>query len=435
MCMLTKNLKLLFFLLFIAMIIFNFYFIGQIEKPDYFYCNEIVSYELEIFNKSFDFNYPKSCDEQLYHVGFKDFSNLIASDFNYAERPIYIIFIGIIYRFFLIVLSFSKISPFLILLFSNFIGQILLTLINVILFMNVFKKYITNNRHQYLVAFILIISPLVKWGIFDPSHQLLTLTAIIGGLYFKKNKHSINYKSALIFGTLMLLHRTFLIVFLWIVVSHIMKSFKLRKLLNYIPFLITALIPTLILTLVKYLTTGTAYDANTDYWGQFVWLFDFVRGKTRFESDWHCVSIPENFYCYFKDNLDLLIYLSVPFLCVILFIYKTRLLSSEDTDIRNLFSITLFLYLFWSFIGWYPPIRFSYYSLGNLIIILFIIFCLMIKDIKFLVIIISSYATYALYLNHWNDSDIVAIGPEIGLSYIFLIISLGYININKKELF
>jgi len=59
----------------------------------------------------------------------------------------------------------------------------------------------------------------------------------------------------------------------------------------------------------------------------------------------------------------------------------------------------------------------------------------MIKDIKFLVIIISSYATYALYLNHWNDSDIVAIGPEIGLSYIFLIISLGYVNINKSELF
>lgn len=58
-------------------------------------------------------------------------------------------------------------------------------------------------------------------------------------------------------------------------------------------------------------------------------------------------------------------------------------------------------------IGWYPPIRFSFYSIGNLVIVLFAILLFFTKDknIKNVSIIIYSY--YFLFINHWNAPEIL----------------------------
>jgi hypothetical protein len=428
------NVKLFFFIFVISFVLFNFYFIFEFQTPNYVYCNEITEYSIEIFEQEYSFNYPKSCDQDLYHIGFKDFSQILAPDFNYAERPVYIVFIGSIYN---ILLMFAWVDSYnyLLLLLATFIGQILIVQINTNLFINLFDDQINRPSQKYLIALIFLLSPLVKWGIFDPSHQLLTLTAILSGLYFKKLNYQINYKNSILFGFLMLLHRTFFIVFIWLALVELLNSFRYKKITIFIKDILISLIPTGALTVTKYTITGVSYDANTEYWGQFVWLLDFVRGKTRFESEWHCVSIPENFICYFQDNIKLIVYMGLIFIYVLFFSYKNINKIRNDKNITNLVSLSMFLFIFWSFIGWYPPIRFSYYSIGNLAVLLFLIFILNIKNKKFLFFSILSYVLYTVYLNHWNYQEIVNYNYPIIASYVILCIFIILENNTKKSIF
>ena len=287
---------------------------------------------------------------------------------------------------------------------------------------------------EYLLSLIFLLSPLVKWGIFDPSHQLLTLTAILYGIYFKKNKFDLSFSNALLFGTLMLLHRTFLIIFIWLLLVEIKQEIKLKKITKYSIYFLISLIPYILTTLFKFYFTGTSYDANTDYWGQFIWIFDFIRGKIRFESEWHCVTIPENFYCYLSDNLMLIFYLGLPVIAIIYLSFKYKELIKLDQNLKNLLSLSVFLYLFWSFIGWYPPIRFSYYSIGNLIILLFAYFISQIKDSFHLSLLLFSYCIYMLNLNHWNSPLIVEFDNTIKTSYLFLIIFVFFDLRKSKKL-
>ena len=63
---------------------------------------------------------------------------------------------------------------------------------------------------------------------------------------------------------------------------------------------------------IRFVLQRSTYDANTEYWGQFIWLFDFIRGKIRYVSEWHCVTIPENFICYLNDFKRMTLYIFIP---------------------------------------------------------------------------------------------------------------------------
>lgn len=434
--MYNDNLKFKIFgsLLIYSILIFIFYFIYEIKTPNYFICNEIISHKLNILKYEFLYNYPESCDEKLYHIGFIDLNQIFDSTFNYAERPLYILFVGLIYRIFQFLLQLLVIDNYSILLFSNFIAQILIVSINVLLYIKVFVNKKNKINFEYLLSLIFLLSPLVKWGIFDPSHQLLTLTAILYAIFFKKNKFNLSFSNALLFGTLMLLHRTFLITFIWLLLVEIKNEINLKKIFKYSIYFLISLIPYTVTTLFKLYFTGTSYDANIDYWGQFIWIFDFVRGKIRFESEWHCVTIPENFYCYFNDNLMLIFYLGLPVIAIIYLSFKYKELIKLDQNLKNLLSLSVFLYLFWSFIGWYPPIRFSYYSIGNLVILLFAYFISHIKDSFHLSLLLFSYCIYMLNLNHWNSPLIVEFDNTIKTSYLFLIIFVFFDLRKSKKL-
>ena len=115
--------------------------------------------------------------------------------------------------------------------------------------------------------------------------------------------------------------------------------------------------------------------------------------------------------------------------------YKNINKIRNDKNITNLVSLSMFLFIFWSFIGWYPPIRFSYYSIGNLAVLLFLIFILNIKNKKFLFFSILSYVLYTVYLNHWNYQEIVNYNYPIIASYVILCIFIILENNTKKSIF
>ena len=112
------------------------------------------------------------------------------------------------------------------------------------------------------------------------------------------------------------------------------------------------------------------------------------------------------------------------------FLYKNNLSFRKNTPVNYLVMISLFLYTFWSFIGWYPPIRFSYYSIGNIIIILFSFQFFHLKDKNIKTIAISSYILYSLSLNHWNDSLVLNFNLGIVISLI-LLIPFFFITLSK----
>ena len=72
---LAKNYLLI---LLISSFLFMFYFVFNIQEPNYFLCNEIILYEYEFLDNEFTFSYPKSCDQEFYHEGFTDFKNVFS---------------------------------------------------------------------------------------------------------------------------------------------------------------------------------------------------------------------------------------------------------------------------------------------------------------------------------------------------------------------
>jgi len=412
-----------------------FYFVFNIEEPNYFLCNEIIFYEIQLQGNTVNFSYPKSCDQELYHIGFTNFQNVFDDTFNYQSRPLSILSVNVIYE----ILDLFQIESTLNALISTFILQNLIALIAVTVLDHILLMKNKQTKKSYIfISLIVVLSPLFKWGIFDPSHQLWTMLVIIFFPFLIKTKTEITFKNSILIGLLFLLHRSFLIGFIWYLFfsdhQDIFSNIK-KKLFNFIYSLIPYISYNLFIFLVL---NQRPYDANTTYWGQFVWLYDFIRGKVRYQSEWHCVTIPENFECYFLDNFNTLLYLSLPIALVLInhILKNSRIIIKKYSFEYYIISISVFVYLFWSFIGWYPPIRFSYYSIGNLVVILFILSFSNINNSMIKNITLTSYLLFTLYLNHWNDPNTITVNLGITFSIIALLPLLAlsiYSNKLKKN--
>ena len=129
-------------------------------------------YQFEILNITNEFIYPESCDQLDYHKGFESLENLIGSDYIYQARPLYIIPVNLIANI-LGIFNLSQTTNLLIatFLFQNLISYISIIILYELIFKN--KKYDVTKFFQ--LSIIVLLSPLFKWGLFDPSHQLLTM--------------------------------------------------------------------------------------------------------------------------------------------------------------------------------------------------------------------------------------------------------------------
>ena len=106
----------------------------------------------------------------------------------------------------------------------------------------------------------------------------------------------------------------------------------------------------------------------------------------------------------------------------------------NNLGLEKLIKFSALIYLFYSLIGWYPPIRFSYYSIGNLIILLNIFLLINYKDKLLKTLHLLSVLSFMIFLNHWNYEGIININTGIIASIIiFVIYLINYFFVHKQK--
>ena len=136
------------------------------------------------------------------------------------------------------------------------------------------------------------------------------------------------------------------------------------------------------------------------------------------------MEIPDFLGCYLVDNMQLFIYLIIPLVFVL--ISKPIRLFKENIGYEKLLKFTLLIYLFYSLIGWYPPIRFSYYSLGNLLILLNVFLLIQNKSKLNQLLHFTSISIFMISLNHWNYDEIIDL--NFGIIFSFVILGIYLVN-------
>jgi len=395
----------------VALFLYNFLFSFGLITPDYSFgdprlCVEIVEYE--IGNNDLLFKYPFSCDQYYYYSGFENFSEVFKETYNYQSRPLFIFGGFILYNVVDFLVNLFNFNFEYITQLSTFLYQLLIVnIICYLLYKSFSTKFKFSNFDYFSLLIFIMLNPIYKWGMFVPSHQSATLLLISFFIYYASQKDLIiDYKVSLFFGIFFLFHRGFLISYLALVLFKNLKNLKRRE--TYIKnsyLLLYFLIPNIIYeSFIRFVLQRSTYDANTEYWGQFIWLFDFVRGKTRYVSEWHCVSIPENFICYLNDFRRMIYYIFIPIFVVLMFYLANFLLEKNKKYflIYETLFITISLFSFWSLIGWYPPVRFNFYSFGHLVTLLFFIKYIHEKNIfNKIAVLLASITSYIL-IPHWN---------------------------------
>ena len=274
-----------------------------------------------------------------------------------------------------------------------------------------------KNYEYFIYISLILISPIFKWGLFVPSHQTNSFLLILLTLFVLKNKTFLmDSKTFILFGIYYLMYRPTLVtlsIFIFFLVIN-KDSFR-----NIITKSFIFFVPNIVYKTALYLINGPLRDEQFDYWGEFGWLINyFVKpvnylsqnfmGKPLIEyrnysSDWHCTSIPENFICYLTDTLKVVQYLLVPLILVALWSFLNfKSIKLLYTPISITF---LFFYFFWSLIGWYAPLRFNLYTVGNIILFLMLLIVVNEKNITNKFIIFLFYGIYFIPLKHWNYNN------------------------------
>lgn len=409
--------KLLLFL-FLNLIFTGIIFLSfQDGKDKLGICDEYEKIEILINKNITEFLYPfNNCDDVYYFKSVEDFNSLFSSEANpYQNRPVYILSINVLNR----ILNFGNIvlekNPIPLLPFITF--QILLLSISQFSIFKIIEKF---KKIEILDIFLISIStfiyPLYKFGIFKTSHQTFALLIFSISIYMLVAHKVFNYEIFLLLGILYLVNRSFIICLFILTLLEIKnKKFSINYLVKYFFKVVSFFVPALFYRFYIFFNNFDTYDINSEKYGQFIWLENYIVrygnavsirifdkplfNYRNFESEWHCVSIPENFLCFFNDSFEMLKYLSGGLLIIILFIKFSKI---PRPLFKSLLQITLLSYLFWSFIGWYPPIRFNLYSLGMgiLLFAVFQVVFLKSKKLKYLYAFLWTINFYLL--EHWN---------------------------------
>jgi hypothetical protein len=424
--MLKNNSRLLIFLVFfsaiLALLIGYFLFNSTFIEPDYYVCTTIGPIDIEILDNVYSFNYPRSCDQAEYFKGFENFNTILLTEHSYQQRPLYIAMVYLANLLFTPIFFFLKISQTFGLLISlTFIHLIIL---NLALFfvLKIINPKNLNIRDVVVLAIFNLLTPIAKWGIFEPSNQMFTLLLMILPVYFYKLNKGFYFPYSLMFGILFLANRVSLIGMITYLLLVILGSHKL-KLFEIVKHIIAFSVPFLGYRLFFIVRGLTIFDTNTETYQQFTWIIDYFTGGNRKYGEYFCHQIPGFIRCYAEGTFDLLMYLLIPSIFAIFYILLSIRLKNTP---RELFLSFIVLYCFWSLIGWYP-MRFIYYSFGNFINIL-IIFGYFYLNKNFLQKLLYTFPIifYYSYLTMWNNPDS---NNFIGRNYLYISLLLTFIYV------
>lgn len=400
-----------------------------IHNNNYYLCNNLEP--VNVF-KNIIINFPISCDLDEYLVGFTSFFNIFEYESLYQSRPIYLLFINIILK---LISLFGFKSELFSIIFSIFLSQVFIMIISVQIFLKTIEIKL-NSLEIFGIVTLISINPLFKWGLFDPSNQTITYLASVISLYYLKRTSNLNYKNSyyysFILGVLYLANKVFGVTFLLLILIINLDKLKVEKNINPYNFILNLFIfisPFLIYIQLLNLLGYSFYDADTKTWGHFYWIILHSNNVVEYGGQWFCQSIPQNFKCYLVDITKTLRYLSIP-LIYITISYCLDFLNQKYSSTKfqhikiNVVLITIIYMIFWSLIGWYPPIRFSLYPIGFFLTTLLMLDYLNIQKniekVQFLVANISFF----LGLNHWNNPKIIEFNIYIYISILIFILLL-----------
>ncbi len=391
----------------------------------------------------------------MYNAIAKNFSVLFTAEGSqYQSRPLYVLFPFVITNLLKNLSFFGELSFFYEL--SFLISQLIISVFTLNILINVIKKYYTINTFEiFSISLIYFMNPVQQFVMFTTSNGTTSFTMLVLSIYFLEKfiyKNNI-FSVCFIIGILFLVNRSFIVTLIVFLLTRLFtKKVNFKNLKeSFIGFVIFWIPVYLYRTLIK-LSGYEVADTNVVDYGQFVWVskyFDtglgfwiskIILSKKNFElrlktdwnskDEWYCQNIPENFLCYIEDIWLSSIYLFIPLLLIIFsFIFSSNL---DKTLIRNFLitgSITMF---FWSFIGWYPPLRFGLYSFGNILMLLSIFYYVSFKNKKIKVAYIFTIFFGLLNISHWNNPNLLELTYLDYISFIFLFIFF-YILINQRE--
>tara|TARA_B000000475_G_C15827406_1_gene378376 strand:+ start:32 stop:613 length:582 start_codon:yes stop_codon:yes gene_type:complete len=170
------------------------------------------------------------------------------------------------------------------------------------------------------------------------------------------------------------------------------------------------------------------YNAAVEYWHQFIWVKDFILAgyeNINFNlenSEYFCMSMPLFLKCYLTDFAKTILYV-FPLLTLCLINIKNIKNDGRKlflNSLKKLSFVFIVSFIFWSFIGWYPPLRFNLYSFGHFLTLLFCIQFVLLEDSKVKNLTALTYVMYFISLNHWNYPGILKINYGITISLIII---------------
>ena len=152
-------------------------------------CTNVVPRNFILFNNFFTIQYPEMCDEQFYFHGFQWINHIYENGYVYQDRPLYLGFGFLVYRFFFIItLLFGfQSDPISLLLFSTLIFQILI--VNLIAVAICYSLKNRFERFYFLIFFLIVIFTFEqRLYLFLPSNSTTYLLIFTFSIYSIKNK-------------------------------------------------------------------------------------------------------------------------------------------------------------------------------------------------------------------------------------------------------
>ena len=200
--------KIIFINLVIATFLYIFLFVIYPQNSNYFECNQTV--QNNFLNSQISYSIPVSCDQELYLVGVYDFQAIYTFDYNYQSRPLYILTVKIFFDILNILLKNTLIVKFLSFCLTHII---IISFATKFLFDALENARVTiNNKSKFFLSVFMLLTPIIKWGLFDSSHQTLTFLQFTISFYFLVRKYeefSKVYLLSFILGFLALSNLTF----------------------------------------------------------------------------------------------------------------------------------------------------------------------------------------------------------------------------------
>lgn len=401
------------------------------NKVDYYLCTDIKTYTYSLFSKSLDLIYPESCDLKIYAEGILNVNSFYSlSEFVYLDRPVFVLYIAFFYK--ILNLFISSIGSIAILKISFFLGQLFLTSLICVVLIKIFNLIRIEVGNKYLVLpWLISVSPMFKWHIFESTSMTFTFLIFLLGIYIHLNTKRINLKIYFFsIGLLFLIHRSALLILVFFVLYNLITK-QINK--EHVKSTLYFFIPVIMYYISIYLFSNYS-DHQAEEYRQFIWILDFIQGKETRTSGYFCQTPKLAVICYKNDLLKLLTYLAIPILTIIFFIFSNyKKLTSSIKQIYFLALIfSLLINIFWFFIGWYPPVRFSYYGFGNFVILICIIIFFSLNDKAETFLFFIGYTFYFIFLNHWNSPIIVEQNLFIKFSIFFFIGALIMDYTSKK---